>query len=159
MCLMCDGWTREEVLARGLELIERHGWMVQHVEAGRACPAFAYTVGLTRFHDHPELLISGASPDDAATMLGGLAAHVREGHRFAAGQVVVSMSPHRYRMIRVNDPGHLAIAQEIYGRGGRSVPGLQLVWSNHEGRWPWDPAWADGRRLQRLYGHTRWSTR
>lgn len=159
MCLICDGWTWEEVLDHDLEMIDRHGWMIQFVEAGRSSLAFAYTVGLTRFHDHPELLVSGATQQEAAAMLNGLGQHVREGHRFAAGDVVATMSPHRYRLIRVNDPSHLVTAQQIYGQGGKTVPGLQVVWSNHDGQWPWDPAWADARRVQKLFGHTRWPGR
>lgn len=159
MCLMCDGRRLKEMLEHNLEIIERLGWMVQYVEPSRSSLAFAYTVGLTRFHDHPELLISGATAEDSCWFLNGLGHHVREGHRFAAGDVIATMSPHRYRLIRVNDPTRLATAQMIYGQVGRPITGLQLVWSNHEGQWPWDPAWEDGRRRQKLFGHTRWPGR
>ncbi|WP_324652652.1 DUF4262 domain-containing protein [Georgenia sp. H159] len=160
MCLICDGWTWEEVLARHREVIEQHGWTIQFVEGHPGRPSFAYTVGLTRFHDHPELLVSGTCERDAAVVLDPLAQHVRDGHRFTAGDVIASVSPHRYRLVRVNDPRHLAVAQLVYGqRGATPVPGLQVVWSNHDGQWPWDPAWADGRRRQPLFGHTRWPGR
>lgn len=153
---MCDGYTREELLARTLAIIEQHGWMVQFVEPGRTSPAFAYTVGLTRFHDHPELLVSGLTAEHSAGLLNELGRHVRDGHRFTAGDVIVSDSPHRYRVLRVNDPRRLAVAQEIYSaRGAVLVSGLQVVWSNHEGQWPWDSTWVDGRRLQHILGHPR----
>lgn len=156
MCRICDGWTWEELLTEHLAVIERHGWTIQGVEGGRGRRPFAYTVGLTRFHDHPELVVSGLPHEDACGLLDGLGEHVRDGHRFAAGDVVVSSSRHRFRLLRVNDPRRLVVAQEIYGlRGAKLVPGLQVVWSNHDGRWPWDPAWPDGRRRQTLFGHTR----
>ncbi len=153
MCWTCDGWSDEEIRQWYLDTIEEVGWALCAVEAGPSSPPFTYTVGLTRFHDHPELVMSGLSGPDAAPLLNELGQHVREGHRFRAGDVITSFSSHRYQVLRVNDPRRLAMAQEIYGlRGAKPVQGLQVVWSNHDGQWPWDPAWADGLAAQALYG-------
>ena len=59
MCMKCDGWSDEEIHQWYLDTIDRQGWAVCAVGAGAATPPFAYTVGLTRFHDHPELVMSG----------------------------------------------------------------------------------------------------
>lgn len=156
MCLMCQGWTREQVRELYVEQIAEHGWTTVSVEGGRDRPPMTYTVGLTRFHDHPELVVSGLVPEDASPRLGELAAHVRDGHRYAAGDVITSFGPHRFRLLRVNDPRRLVFAQEIYGMGGaRVVPGLQVVWSDHAGRWPWDPTWEHGGAQQQLFGRPR----
>lgn len=153
MCWKCDGWSDEDIRQWYLETIQEVGWALCGVERGPNSPPFSYTVGLTRFHDHPELVMSGLDGPDAQPLLNELAAHVREGHRYRAGDVITSFSSHRYQVLRVNDPRRLAMAQEIYGlRGARPVHGLQVVWSNHAGQWPWDPAWADGRRTQQIFG-------
>ncbi|UNX55332.1 DUF4262 domain-containing protein [Georgenia sp. TF02-10] len=160
MCLTCDGWSDEEIHQYHLDTIAKHGWVILGVEAGDGHPPFAYTIGLTRFHDHPELVISGFEGKDAAVMLNELAAHVREGHRFAAGDIIASFSPHRSMLVQVLEPRLMAYAQEMYGSGGaRLVPGLQVVWTNHAGQWPWDPGWPTTQRKQELFGvPVEWST-
>jgi hypothetical protein len=52
----------------------------------------------------------------------------------------------------VNDPSHLALAQEIFASSAGLVPGLQAVWSSDDGLWPWDPASPFDRIQQRLFG-------
>lgn len=153
MCMECDGWTPEEIRQWYLDTIEWRGWAICGVEAGEVVPPFAYTVGLTRYRDHPELLISGLEGEDAAGVLNSLAEHVREGHRYAAGDVVASTSAHRYQLLRVSNRARLAKAQDIYAEGGaRLVDGLQVVWTNHEGLWPWDPRWTTRHTDQELFG-------
>ncbi|WP_127131119.1 DUF4262 domain-containing protein [Georgenia sp. SYP-B2076] len=156
MCLMCQGWTREQVLELYVEKIRNDGWTIVTVEGDRARPPLSYTVGLTRFHDHPELVMSGLTAEHASKELDELARHVEDGHRYSAGDVIMSFSPHRYSLLRVNDPRRLTIAQEVYGLGGaKIVPALQVVWSNHDGQWPWDRAWHGGLKVQQVFGRPR----
>lgn len=155
MCLECDGWTHEEVLDKIRDDIGEWGWSVVAVEGDGGEPPFAYTVGLTRFHGHPELLVSGLDQRPAAVLLNGLADEVAAGRRFAAGEVLPRVPErHACLMVRVTSPGRLVVAQEVYGtRGLPAVPALQAAWADCSGAWPWQ-TW-DGRRRQRLYGRPR----
>ncbi|WP_165962679.1 DUF4262 domain-containing protein [Occultella glacieicola] len=138
MCLKCQGLTDAEVRAHYLDLIEEHGWAICNVGPGPVSPPMAYTIGMTRFHGHPELLISGLDPSDAAPVLNDLAAEVRDGHAFVVGDVIGAGRPHPYRVIEVWSPRRLVWAQEIYGGPNRRViPAFQFVWADHDGRWPW----------------------
>lgn len=152
MCVRCEGRTLEEVRQHYLELIEVHGWAVCGVEGGTE-PPFAYTVGLTRFHGHPELLVSGLELTDATGLLNEVGETVREGVRLQAGGVMTwDDHDHRLVLLRVRDPDRLVYAQEIYRTAAGPVPALQVVWSDHDGRLPWDAGWSGGRRRQVLYG-------
>lgn len=124
----CSARSKSEIRQSYLETTERYGRGVVSVGGDRRTLPFAYTVGLTRYHDHPELVVSGVEGTDAATTLNALAEHLRDGHRYAAGDVVESFSPNRYQLLRVNDATRLVIAQEIY------------------------PRWADRRSRQELFG-------
>lgn len=151
--MKCDGWSDEEILQHYADLIDQYGWAIVGVGGGRNTPPFAYTVGLTRYHDHPELIVSGMAGRDAAAMLNPLAEHVRDGHRYSVGDVIVSFTPHRHQLLRVNDPSRLVYAQEMYGvHGAQPVPALQVAWTNHDGLWPWDSRWAERRQAQELFG-------
>ncbi len=65
MCAMCDGQSVEEFVAGVAADIERIGWSVIAVDSERGRPGYAYTVGLTRYHGHPELIVSGLDADTA----------------------------------------------------------------------------------------------
>jgi len=81
MCLMCQGRTREEVLMLQKEHIERFGWSIVAVEGNRVQAPFAYTIGLTRFHGHPELLVTGLDESSTGSILNQLGSEVKSGRR------------------------------------------------------------------------------
>lgn len=152
MCLKCQGWTDEEILQERLKTIERHGWAVTAVTGDGTGAPVAYTIGLTRYHGHPELLVTGLPQASAGQFLHGLAEQVRGGARYAAGNILTKPNGHRWQFVPVDDPTQLVDAQEIYQREAGPVPGLQVIWSDHDGRWPWHPGWAHGHGSQPLYG-------
>lgn len=157
MCLRCDGMTAEEVRQQQLADIGRHGWTVVAVEAGDGVPSFGYTVGLTRYHGHPELVVSGLWPEPTAELLDELGALVRGGAVLTAGGSVETEDDERYQLLRVSDPRRLVVAQEIYASTAGPVPALQVAWTNDDGFWPWEPAWTTRRREQQLFGRPkRW---
>jgi hypothetical protein len=65
-----------------LDDIRRHGWHIVGIESDDEGPGFAYSVGLYRSFDHPEILVIGL---DTAVMFGivnGIGEIVRAGSRF-----------------------------------------------------------------------------
>lgn len=139
MCLECQGWTNEEVLDLYRQKINQHGWALVSIQARGREAGFTYTIGLTRFHGHPELLVAGMPPQPAAELLNGLAAEVRSGQRLVAGDLLAPGGEHRWQLVRVSDPSRLVNAQAIYAGPAGLVPALQVIWSDHDGRWPWQP--------------------
>ena len=152
MCLKCQGWTDEEIFKARLQTIERHGWAVTSVTGDGTTVGFAYTIGLTRYHGHPELLVTGLPHAAAGQFLTGFADQIRAGKRYAAGNILTKSNGHRWQFVPVDDPSQLVDAQETYQSEAGPVPGLQVIWSDHDGHWPWHPAWAHGHGSQPLFG-------
>jgi hypothetical protein len=150
MCMRCNGLSEAEITDWYLTTIETAGWALVAVEADRTSATFAYTVGLTRFHGHPEILVSGMVPPLAAALLNDLARKVSVGNQFVPGQIVTEPGHDRLQFITVDDPTVLAQAQVIYASAEAGpVPALQVVRTDRRGRWPWE----NGRqRSQPLFG-------
>jgi hypothetical protein len=137
MCLRCNGLTEEEILASRLQLIQTYGWSITYVAADEDEAAFAYTIGLTRFHGHPELLVSGLDQPSSGGLLNELGGQVRSGVRFEHGDLIQE-GQHRFQFVQVEDPRELIDAQETYASRAGLVPGLQVIYSDPRGHWPWE---------------------
>jgi hypothetical protein len=145
-----DAWTRET--------IRRSGWAIQYVSGeGDQDPPFAYTVGLFGL-GHPELVVFGIGPGDAGCLLNDVGGRVRDGQRVIPGELVTFTDwPHRVHVLPLVNPAEvLFAANRFYRRPDRNpVPGVQLVWDDKEGRFPWEPDFAAPRWLQPLPGTFR----
>src|SRR5437867_1361250 len=65
--------------------VQAFGWhviLVSHDEAG---PAFAFTIGLYRNYQHPEIIMFGLSHKVMHSVLNLIGEAVKSGQRFAAG--------------------------------------------------------------------------
>ncbi|WP_162606441.1 DUF4262 domain-containing protein [Jiangella asiatica] len=143
-----DAWLRETVL--------RHGWAVESVY-GEGCwgppgcpcglprggdPPYAYTVGLHDF-GHPELVVFGLGDETGSLVLNALGERVRGGGRMLpARPLPVDGWHHRVRFFPFHDVGGpplLTSAQRYYRRTADDpVSVLQVVWDDHQGRFPWE---------------------
>lgn len=43
------------------DTIAKYGWQISTIESDGYSPSFAYTIGLTKTYNHPELIILGLS--------------------------------------------------------------------------------------------------
>lgn len=133
--------------------IDEYGWSVQTVgshcsvpgcSGGRSeGPEFAYTVGLTRYEGHPELIILGVPQLEAGHPLNLMGERVRSGERFTAGDTVHGIAADRpVRLIEVHARAsveYLVHANDLYRCPGRPpIPALQVVWPDCGRRYPWE---------------------
>jgi Domain of unknown function (DUF4262) len=153
MCWMCDhpGSTVADYLDVIRGKIRGWGWTVQYVEDDRV--PYAYTIGLTR-HGLPELLMTGISPRRALRLLGGIADSAAEVvwdvDTPTPGARLTLPGPTLIEAVEVEHPDvHMNAAIAIYGS---KVRGLQLVWADWRGRWPWSPSFNNGRGTQPVLG-------
>ena len=113
-----------------------------HVVSGAsngAAPAFAFSVGLFRTCDHPEVAIFGLSADALEGAVRRMAERVRGGDRLETGDVVHGILDVRdvtFRRIALHHyPARLGHA--VWYHGGARFPALQAIWSDG-GLFPWD---------------------
>lgn len=139
MCAMCGGQSIGDFVADVVDDIRCVGWAVIAVEDEQGRHVRTYTAGLTRYHGHPELILSGSDFATAHHVLDTLAGAVRDGRPIGAGQVLGPAEVGRECLVvRVDDPSRLVLAQALYATGRGPVPALQVVWSDEAGRWPWE---------------------
>lgn len=86
MCMMCDGYTWEEVQQWYADAIAVHGWAVIGVE-DEHLTGWAYTVGLVDGFDHPELIVVGMGFKGAKRLLNDLGHQILNGKRFTIESV------------------------------------------------------------------------
>jgi len=152
MCVQCETRAVREVLADYRQAVRVQGWAMASVRTTTRRAGFSYTIGLTRHHGHPELLASGLTGPEAGGLLTELARQVRAGRRFASGDVLSPAGAHRLQLVGVADPAQLTHAQAIYAGPAGPVPALQVVWSDADGHWPWQPGWPGRASDQPLFG-------
>ncbi|HUQ98480.1 MAG TPA: DUF4262 domain-containing protein [Gemmatimonadaceae bacterium] len=125
--------------AQTLTDIDRFGWTVWRVSNDKG-PDFAYSVGMFRSLDHPEILIFGMPLDTMHQLINDIGARVRQGARYSAGEVSSLFLDGYDVMFRAIPKfqygGHLGWAKWLYG--GEDFPALQMIYPDREGRWPWD---------------------
>lgn len=113
-------------IATGIELINGHHRTLH------------YTVGLTRYEGHPELVVVGTCCECSENVLRGAADAVRDGARLAPGWGV-DVDGWSHLAIEVEDPTLAVLAQWLYRvPGGPVVHALQLVPTDDWGEFPWE---------------------
>jgi Domain of unknown function (DUF4262) len=135
-----------------LDIIDEHGWAVQSVGGDRLAgdAPFTYTVGLTAF-GHPELVMTGAPPRFAASVLNSLGSAVRDGHVYQANTMTsdVTGAEPTVALIEVIDPAsHLYMAVDLY----QKIEALQIIWRDSRGRLPWDDDYENSSDTQPFWG-------
>lgn len=123
-----------------LQDIETVGWSVILIEATDYLPSFAYTVGLWKNYQHPELIAFGLSISTLHSILNTGGELVKEGQTLKTGIAYDDFfegSP--AQLIEVH-PGSIKdyFGYATWFNENRDYPALQLVWSDGEQRFPWD---------------------
>ena len=128
------------------EMVVEHGVGIQHVFADEETPNFSYTVGLFEV-DHPEFIVFGMPERLAQIILNNVAfAVLNDGMRFGNND--------RVHELFLDAPAHLISAHDPEGdffgtayairnrrypdRWDSDIDGLQLIYQDKVGRWPWD---------------------
>jgi len=113
-----------------------------HVVRGTSngeAPAFAFSVGLFRTFDHPEVAIFGLVPDTLDAAVRRIAERVREGARFDEPDVAEGLLEGRAvafrRIVLRHYPPFLGYA--VWYHGGARFPALQAVWADGA-LFPWE---------------------
>jgi hypothetical protein len=125
---------------RVLADVAESGLHVVRGAATGAAPAFAFSIGLFRTFDHPEIAIFGLAPEALEAAVRRVAELVRAGTRFDEGDIVEEVLPGRMVAFRRIVPRHYApyLGYAVWYHGGSRFPALQATWGDREGHFPWE---------------------
>ncbi|AIZ63143.1 hypothetical protein PK28_04570 [Hymenobacter sp. DG25B] len=121
-------------------IIKEHGWYVALFEADTATPAFAYTIGLWKNFNHPEIIVFGLPTDTMHWMLNDAAELIQKENPItvnADNYNILSEGPVQFRPVESsNIPDYFGYARWFYEYG--DFPAVQLVWPDNQARFPWN---------------------
>ncbi len=135
---------------RVLADVADEGWHTRVVPADAEGPGHAFTVGLLRTFDHPELIAVGLPPPELPRTVNRLAERIRRGERFGEGDRaddVLEGRPVAFRRVAQRHV-HAWLGDAVWYHGSARFPVLQAVWPDEAGRFPWEP-WFDRRLRER----------
>ncbi|WP_165822019.1 DUF4262 domain-containing protein [Hymenobacter edaphi] len=122
--------------------IEQYGCHLGLIRGDDYLPAFAYTIGLYRTYQHPEIICLGLPESVLFAVLAKAHELVKEGRRLAPGQRYDDfLEGYDVQFLPVDQayyPSHLGYAGWYYGSSWE-FPVLQLVWPDKQHRFPWEP--------------------
>lgn len=134
----------EVLAAKEQRAIDLFGWALSAAAQIPGTPLYSYTIGLTA-RGLPEVLLVGLPLNMAADVLTEAAMEVRDGTRWAHGQRVVGIMASRPVMVRhVTATPMISPIRAIDRYGADAVRLLQVVWPDHEDRFPGEPGYAMG---------------
>jgi hypothetical protein len=118
--------------------VEQYGLHIINVHEDAEGPGFAYTVGLFRTYQHPEIILFGLPPQTMHALLNDVADLIRSGSRFEAGATSDEVLRDYLCAFRAVPERHYEahLGWAVWFYEGRSFPALQLVYPDREHRWP-----------------------
>lgn len=104
-------------------------------------PPWAYSVGMWVSCQTPELVLCGLPVENGAGIINAIGARLADGAEYSSGDVLDDICPAPLALRPVESSwratdGLLGISNAFYGMV--RPPYLQVVWSDRNGRFPWD---------------------
>lgn len=117
-------------------------WRLIGVFAEEDSPAFAYTYGLTRLYDHPEVIVFGLGEiQGMGHFLNEIGERVAQGERFEHGSrkrgLLEGVTCAFARFPRAAHAEYLGAGMRELGV--ERIDAVQCIWPDRRGRLPWDP--------------------
>lgn len=120
--------------------IEKHGFTVIMLEATDYLPSFAYSIGLWRTFQHPEIICFGLTIKTLGQLINDVADLVRNGHTIEINRDYDDFfEKGRVQFLPVdkrNLGDYFGTAMDIYNTD--DFPALQFVWTDRNDKFPWE---------------------
>ena len=125
--------------------VGEHGWAISGRHGDEAAPPWAYSVGMWLSCQAPELVLCGLPVENAAAIINAIGARIADCADYSPGDVLEDVCPAPLTLRPVEPSwratnGLLGISDAFYGMV--RPPYLQVVWSDKNGKFPWEPGFA-----------------
>lgn len=144
--------TGDDHIGKGIDTIlkriEEFGWIVQWI--GEARPPFAYSVGMTP-HSLPEVIMFGLRAETMQFFINEVCGRMLyEQIRYAHGDVITELSEsgQPLMVLDVEETAPLGTVRRLY----HNFRSIQLVYADHDGRFPWQEDYSFPPEEQPLLG-------
>lgn len=132
--------SKDDLLIKTQLNIDKFGLQVIMVSATNYSPSFAYSIGLTKMYNHPELICFGLSNDLGHEIINDIAGIIKDGESIESGKVYTEIfKDSRAIFLKVdkrNIEDYFGAAINYYD--DKEFDALQLVWTDRKDRFPWE---------------------
>jgi len=126
--------------------VGEYGWAISGSHGDGQAPPWAYSVGVWLTCQGPELLLCGLPLESAAAVINAIGARIADGADVGPGTVLddICQAPLAIRPVDASwrAAGLLTTSDTFYGMV--RPPYLQVVWSDTDGRFPWESRFQPG---------------
>ena len=120
-------------------IIREHGWHRMNVFADQSGPGFVYTTGFWLI-GFPEIIVFSMKPEIAGDVLWDMFRSIKAGQTYPTAEmtndIFANLRAYLLPVGKRHYPEHLGWSSWFYGNN--EFPCLQLVWSDHDGVFPWE---------------------
>ncbi len=133
----CERANDEKVLAD----VAEYGWHVVKVLEKDETPGWAFSIGLYRNFNHPEVVVFGLDGDLMHSVINSIGDEIRAGKIFAVdGEYPDLIEAYSCTFKQVSPRWYhdfLGYANWFYK--SQNYPALQCIWPDRNSRYPWEP--------------------
>lgn len=135
-----DCISKDDLLEKTKLNIEKFGLQVIMVASTDYLPSFAYSIGLKKTYNHPEIICFGLSNSLGHQIINDVAEIIKKGEVIESGKVYsVIFENSRATFLKV-DKRNIA---DYFGAGlnfyeNEEFNALQLIWTDRNDRFPWE---------------------
>ena len=131
----------KNVLLKDTELnIEKYGLQVIMVKPTAYLSSFAYSVGLSKTYNHPEIIIFGLSNDLGHEIINDVAELIKKGEIIEIGKIYTNIFKNSkatfLRVDKRNIEDYFGVALEYYNE--TPFDAIQLIWTDRNDKFPWE---------------------
>jgi hypothetical protein len=135
-------WTRiDEAEENIITTVEEYGWFIaMFPDDDDPGARFAYSIGMAKTLEHPEIIIVGQPVELMASMINDIGEQARRGEPFPIGAPVEGLIEGHSCVLQPMHPSHYDqwLGYGIWFHQGRDFQVLQCFWPDKAGKFPWD---------------------
>jgi len=121
--------------------VEQFGFHIAFVPEDEYLPSFAYTIGLKKTYNHPEIILFGLNQQLLGGILSGIGEEIKKGKTYKPNkdyENIISNYPVKFLEIKKEHyHDYFGYAGWFYGNTF-DFPAYQLIWTDKESNYPWD---------------------
>ncbi|GAB5523855.1 MAG: hypothetical protein Roseis2KO_17270 [Roseivirga sp.] len=130
--------------------VEEYGFHVALFEDDGYLPSFAYSIGLWKNFDHPEIIAFGLPVELLHSVICTTKTEIEKGINLQPGRLYTDyLEGYDIQFITVNKanyPDYLGYAR--WFNGSYDFPVLQLIWPDKDHKWPWEEGFNENWRFK-----------
>ena len=125
--------------------VSTFGWHVVMIEASDYLPAFAYTIGLWRNYNHPEIISFGLTLKTLHLILNDLGESIKNGNPYKTyvnySDIFENSDVQLVPVDKKNIKDYFGYA--IWFNKNADFPAMQLIWTDRNNRVPWEDTYQE----------------